>query len=132
LSEKETLAKRGLRYLSGTKYKRLCYDRKFGLLKAYSDASWGNTENGKSFSGRVILLGDTLITWKSKKQKTVGNSICEVELFAVAEITKDIIWLQNMHIEVKYNDYINKPTKLFCDNQATKLKLQVKKCEIVK
>lgn len=34
-----TIGKRVLRYLSGTKYKRLHYDRKFGLLKAYSDAS---------------------------------------------------------------------------------------------
>ena len=40
---------RVLRYLNGSKYKLLEYDRKFGLLKAYSDSSWGNTNNKKSF-----------------------------------------------------------------------------------
>jgi len=63
------LGKRVLRYLQGTKYKRLYYDRnKSGLLKAYSDASWGNAENGKSFSGGVIYIGNSLISWKGKKQ----------------------------------------------------------------
>ncbi|GBN27635.1 Retrovirus-related Pol polyprotein from transposon TNT 1-94, partial [Araneus ventricosus] len=50
------LAKRVLRYLMGTKDKKLFYDNNFGYVNASSDASWGNAENGKSFSGGVILL----------------------------------------------------------------------------
>ncbi|GBM88941.1 Retrovirus-related Pol polyprotein from transposon TNT 1-94 [Araneus ventricosus] len=50
------LAKRVLRYLMGTKDKKLFYDNNFGFVNASSDASWGNAENGKSFSGGVILL----------------------------------------------------------------------------
>ncbi|GBM29160.1 Retrovirus-related Pol polyprotein from transposon TNT 1-94 [Araneus ventricosus] len=50
------LAKRVLRYLMGTKDKKLFYDNNFGYMNASSDASWGNAENGKSFSGGVILL----------------------------------------------------------------------------
>jgi len=56
------LAKKVLRYLSGSKHKRLHYDREFGLLKAYSDVSWGNAENGKSFSGGAIFIGNSLIS----------------------------------------------------------------------
>lgn len=41
------MCKRILRYLNNTKNKRLYYDRDPGILKAYSDASWGNAENGK-------------------------------------------------------------------------------------
>lgn len=113
------LGKRVLRYLNGSKHKRLHYDRKFGMLKAYSDASWGNADNGKSFSGGAIFIGSSLVSWKCKKQRTVGNSTCEVELFAVSEIVKDVMWLQNMLIELKCIDYVDKPTKIFCDNQAT-------------
>jgi len=40
------LRKRVLRYLNGTKNKCLYYDRACGILRAYSDASWGNAENG--------------------------------------------------------------------------------------
>ncbi|GBN88543.1 Retrovirus-related Pol polyprotein from transposon TNT 1-94, partial [Araneus ventricosus] len=50
------LAKRVLRYLMGTKDKKLFYDNNFGYVNVSSDASWGNAENGKSFSGGVILL----------------------------------------------------------------------------
>lgn len=80
------MAKRLLRYLSGTKHKRLFYDRELGMLKAYSDASGGNAEKGKSFSGGVVFIGNFPVLWKSRKQRTVGSSMCEVELFAVSEI----------------------------------------------
>ncbi|GFU28710.1 hypothetical protein TNCV_468931 [Trichonephila clavipes] len=41
----------------GSKDKKLFYENEFGILNASSDASWGNAENGKSFSGGVVLLG---------------------------------------------------------------------------
>ncbi|GFW56893.1 retrovirus-related Pol polyprotein from transposon TNT 1-94 [Trichonephila clavipes] len=53
------LAKRVLRYLMASKDKKLFYENEFGILNASSDASWGNAENGKSFSGGVVLL-DTI------------------------------------------------------------------------
>ena len=100
------LGKRVLRYLSGTKDKQLGYDRKFGLLKAYSDSSWGNANDGKSFSGGAIFIDNSLVSWKCKKQRTVGNSTCEMELYAVSEIVKDIMWLQNMLTELRCNEYV--------------------------
>ncbi|GFU10401.1 retrovirus-related Pol polyprotein from transposon RE1 [Trichonephila clavipes] len=51
------LAKRVLRYLMGSKAKKLFCEKGFGILNASSDASWGNAENGKLFSGGVVLLG---------------------------------------------------------------------------
>ncbi|CAL1678230.1 unnamed protein product [Lasius platythorax] len=113
------MCKRILRYLNNTKNKRLCYNRDPGMLKAYSDASWGNAENGKSFSGGVIFIGNSIVSWKCRKQRIVGNSTCEVELYAVSEIVKDIMWLQNMLTELKCEEYLDKPTEIYCDNQAT-------------
>ncbi|GFX71486.1 retrovirus-related Pol polyprotein from transposon RE2 [Trichonephila clavipes] len=50
------LAKRVLKYLMVSKDKKLLYENEFGILNASSDVSWGNAENGKSFSGGVVLL----------------------------------------------------------------------------
>jgi len=44
----------------------------FDLL-AYCDADWAScSHTGKSVSGFVIILGNTWISWKSKKQVTVS------------------------------------------------------------
>ena len=59
------------------------------------------------------------MSWKCRKQRIVGNSTCEVELYAVSEIVKDIMWLQNMLTELKCEEYLDKPTEICCDNQAT-------------
>ncbi|GFX30789.1 hypothetical protein TNCV_656751 [Trichonephila clavipes] len=41
----------------GSRDKKLFYEKEFGILNASSEVSWGNAENGKSFSGGVVLLG---------------------------------------------------------------------------
>ncbi|GBN24025.1 Retrovirus-related Pol polyprotein from transposon RE1 [Araneus ventricosus] len=85
------LAKKILRYLKGTKEKTLVYSNKFGCINASSDASWGNAENGKSFSGSVLMLGDSLVAWKCNKQRSVCLSICEAELCDLAETAKNVL-----------------------------------------
>ncbi|GBM99699.1 Retrovirus-related Pol polyprotein from transposon RE1 [Araneus ventricosus] len=85
------LAKKILRYLKVTKEKILVYSNKFECINASSDASWGNAENGKSFSGSVLMLGDSLVTWKCNKQ--ICLSTCEAELCALAETAKNVLWV---------------------------------------
>lgn len=115
------LAKRVLRYLRGTQEKKLFLSRKPGILKAY--ACWGNGENGRSFSGGVIMLGGgllcSLLLWKSSKQKCVELSTCVVELFACSDIVKDMKWLSNLLIEMELEMFSNKPIVLYCDNKVT-------------
>ncbi|GFY15399.1 retrovirus-related Pol polyprotein from transposon TNT 1-94 [Trichonephila clavipes] len=89
--------------------------------KMYEDivnASWGNAENGKSFSGGVVLLGNSLILWKCRKQKSVSLSTCEAELFSISEICKDIIWTVNLLTELKCEQFINNAVTLNSDSQA--------------
>ncbi|GBM30853.1 Retrovirus-related Pol polyprotein from transposon RE1 [Araneus ventricosus] len=100
------LAKKILRYLKGTKEKTLVYSNKFGCINASSDASWGNAENGKSFSGSVLMLGDSLVTWKCNKQRSVCLPTCEAELCALAETAKNVLWAKNVLNELNCFSFI--------------------------
>jgi len=81
--------------------KKLFYTNELKSLRAYANFSWGNGENGKSFSGGVVMLEDSLILWKNNKQKCVGLSTCIVELFACSDIVKDVKWLSNLLVETR-------------------------------
>ncbi|GFV49557.1 retrovirus-related Pol polyprotein from transposon TNT 1-94 [Trichonephila clavipes] len=81
------LAKRVLRYLMGSKDKKLFYENEFGILNASSDASWGNAENGKSFSGGVVLLDESrfslssdshrILLWRERGSRNHPSNIIE-------------------------------------------------------
>jgi hypothetical protein len=64
-------------------------------LRAYSDADHDNDlTDRKSVIGKCIILGDSLISWKSKKQSIVSQSSIEAEYRAMASTTKEIVWLR--------------------------------------
>lgn len=115
------LLKRVLRYLKGTKGKMLFYDNEKYDFKIYADASWGKAEKGKSFSGFVVMVGSSLIAWKSNKQKQVGLSTCEVELFAIAEACRDLTYFLNVFRELNnsmFDFILNRSVIVYSDNQA--------------
>jgi len=58
-----------LRYLRDTQFQSLLLSSTSSLdLCAYCDADWnGNPNDRKSTTGWCIFLGDSLISWKSKK-----------------------------------------------------------------
>ena len=63
-----------LKYLNGTKEYKLKYDGK-GEIIAYSDADFaGDIKDRKSTSGYIILMGNSPISWSSKKQTIVATS----------------------------------------------------------
>nr|XP_020159104.1 uncharacterized mitochondrial protein AtMg00810-like [Aegilops tauschii subsp. strangulata] len=80
------LVKRTLRYIMGTLDLRLHIPRSSSMtLKAYSDADWaGCPDTRRSTSGYYVYLGDTLVSWSSKRQTTVSRSSAEAEYRVVA------------------------------------------------
>lgn len=113
-----TAAMHVLHYLKGTINTGLFYRSQNDLsLKAYCDSDWDNCIfSAKSVSGYAIFLGDSLISWKTKKQKTTSKSSCEAEYRCMSYTTSEIIWLHGLLADLQIS--IPTPIDLFCDNLA--------------
>ena len=67
-------------------------------------------------SGYTILLGHSLISWKSKEQGVVSRSIAEGEYRAMANTCCELTWLLALLKDLNVSPTL--PVQLFCDNQA--------------
>ena len=106
-----------LRYLKATPGQGLLFAADSSLsLKAYADVDWGSClDTRRSTTGHCVFLGNSLISWKSKKQHTVSRSSAEAEYRAPASVTSEIMWLLAL---LKDFGVSAGPTLIFCDNQA--------------
>ncbi|XP_022023931.1 uncharacterized mitochondrial protein AtMg00810-like [Helianthus annuus] len=112
------IALRLLRYLKGSPGNGILFKKGASLdLRAFADSDWGKCVNSrKSVTGFCIFLGNSLISWKSKKQSTISRSSAEAEYRAMCAATCEILWLLNILKELKVD--IKLPVSLFCDNTA--------------
>ncbi|KAJ0435793.1 putative RNA-directed DNA polymerase [Helianthus annuus] len=112
------VALRLLRYLKSSPGKGVLFSKGSCFsLTAYSDSDWGKcTVSRRSVTGFCIFLGNSLISWKSKKQSTVSRSTAEAEYRALCSTTCELIWLQNLFKELRIN--VKLPVKIYCDNEA--------------
>ena len=111
-----TLVKRILRYIKGTTGHglRLTASSSHELI-GYSDADWaGCPDTRRSTSGYCVFLGDSLISWSSKRQPTVSRSSAEAEYRAIANVVADCYWLRQLLGELHFE--VPKATVVYCDN----------------
>ncbi|XP_058219284.1 secreted RxLR effector protein 161-like [Rhododendron vialii] len=114
-----TAAKRVLRYLQGTKMHGLLYEKEEdNKLVGFTDSDWaGSLDDRKSTSGYLFCLGTKLISWCSKKQKTVALSSAEAEYIAATDAACEAIWLRRILSDLKQSQ--QQPTTIHCDNMST-------------
>ena len=107
-----------LRYLKGTIFDGLHFFSHSSLtLQAYSDADWaGDPTDRRSTTGYCFMLGDSLISWRSKKQTVVARSSTEAEYRALAATTAELIWLRWLLQDLGID--CSAATQLHCDNQS--------------
>lgn len=114
-----TAVKRLLRYVKGTQKLGLVFGKSNTLsVTGYSDADWGqNISDRKSVSGYVFQIGQTAISWSSKRQPTVALSSMEAEYMALAHAVKEALWLKTLITEIT-QDTSARPIRVHCDNQS--------------
>uniref|UniRef100_A0A803NY77 Mitochondrial protein n=1 Tax=Cannabis sativa TaxID=3483 RepID=A0A803NY77_CANSA len=99
-------------YLRSTIFQSLLLPSTSSLeLLAYYNADHGRDPAYQNFViCFCIFLGDSLISWKSKKQSVVSQSSTEVEYRAMASTTKEIVWLKM--VTYRYGCYLHCPTPM--------------------
>ncbi|CAL2242392.1 unnamed protein product [Prunus armeniaca] len=111
-------ALRVVRYLKSTPGQGLLFqsDNKLDLI-AYCDSDWaGCPITRRSTTGYCVFLGNSLISWRTKRQRTVSLSSAEAEYRAMASTCCEVTWLrfllQDLHLPS------SEASRMYCDNQA--------------
>nr|KYP65464.1 Copia protein [Cajanus cajan] len=110
--------KRVLKYLKGCPNKGLYFKRNSPIhLIGFSDADWATcVSTRRSVTSYCFFIGNSLISWKTKKQNIVSRSSSEAEYRALATSTYELQWLTYLLTDLKIQ--CSKSATLYCDNQS--------------
>ncbi|GJW26540.1 retrovirus-related pol polyprotein from transposon TNT 1-94 [Tanacetum coccineum] len=111
------VVKRIFRYLRGTMNMGLWYSKDTSIaLTAYAEADRaGCQDTRRSTSGSAQFLGDRLVSWFSKKQKSIAISSTEAEYIALSGCCAQILWMRSQLTNYGYE--FNK-IPMYCDNKS--------------
>ncbi|GKB09805.1 ribonuclease H-like domain-containing protein [Tanacetum coccineum] len=96
------LAFKVLRYLKNAPGKGISFNKGNDLnLKVYVDSDWAKCKvTRKSITGYAVFMGESLVSWKSKKQSMLSKSSAEAEYRAMNSVTCEVIWILKILAEL--------------------------------
>ncbi|GJU61579.1 hypothetical protein Tco_1243414 [Tanacetum coccineum] len=105
------------RYLKRTINIGLWYSKDTAMyLTTYSEADHAGCQDTKrSTLGSAQFLGDKLVSWSSKKQKSTATLCTEAEYIALSGCCAQILWMRSQLTD--YGFTFNK-IPLYCDNKS--------------
>nr|GEV03610.1 putative reverse transcriptase, RNA-dependent DNA polymerase [Tanacetum cinerariifolium] len=109
--------KKIFRYLRGTVNRGLWYPKDSSIgLTSFTDVDHaGCRDTRRSTSGSFQFLGDRLISWSSKRQKSAAISSTEAEYIALSGCCAQILWMRSQLTD--YGLGFNK-IPMFCDKKS--------------
>ncbi|GJX54308.1 retrovirus-related pol polyprotein from transposon TNT 1-94 [Tanacetum coccineum] len=105
------------RYLKGTINMGIWYLKDTDMsLTAYADADYaGCQDTRRSTSGSAQFLGDKLVSWSSKKQKSTAISSAKAEYIALSGCCAQILWMRS---QLTYYGFQFNKIPLYCENKS--------------
>jgi hypothetical protein len=86
------------------------------FIAGVSHSDYGNCiDSRQSVLGYLFKLGNSTISWRSQKQKSVSTSTTEGEYVALSKAAKYILWLKTALNDLLFPET---PITLFCDNRS--------------
>nr|GEY82034.1 copia protein [Tanacetum cinerariifolium] len=120
------VVKRIFKYLRGTVNRGLFYPKDSSIaLTAYADADHaGCKDTRRSTSRSMQLLGDRLVSWSSKRQKSIAKFSTKVEYIALSGFYAQVLWMRSQLTDygLRFNKipmyYDNKSAIALCYNNV--------------
>ncbi|GJS33811.1 retrovirus-related pol polyprotein from transposon TNT 1-94 [Tanacetum coccineum] len=111
------VVKRIFKYLQGIVNRGLWYPKDSSIaLTTYVDADYtGYQDTRRSTSRSMQLLGDILVSWSSKRQKSAAISSTEAEYIALSGCYAQVLWMRSQLTD--YGLGFNK-IQMYCDNKS--------------
>ncbi|XP_017974611.1 PREDICTED: uncharacterized mitochondrial protein AtMg00810-like [Theobroma cacao] len=111
-------AHRILKYLKASLGQGILMKSKSTLkISRYADSDWaGCSDTRRSVIGFCIFIGDSLVSWKSKKQSVVARSSVEAEYRSMVSTCCEMIWIKSIleDFGIKQNEAMD----LYSDSQS--------------
>jgi hypothetical protein len=86
-------------------------------LNAYTDSDYSNCpDRRRSVGGYITFVGNSPISWLSRKHHTVVLSTTEAEYIALCHCMQEMMFLKSLMDELGFKT--SKPIKIYEDNQS--------------
>lgn len=108
------------RYLNGTTdYGLMLYKSATFDLTSYVDADSATClDYRRSTTGFCAYIGNSLVSWTSKKKNVMSPTSIEAELCALIHIVIEVMWIKKLYAELQIE--LGNPPLIFCDNINTR------------
>lgn len=116
--------KQVLRYLKETMHLGITYgvcevkSLPYGPTRYANSNYAGDPKDCKSVMGYCFFINGAVVSWCSKKQRTVSTSTTKAEYIALGHAARENVWIRKFLNKLKMSDLIN-PCTLYGDNKTS-------------
>nr|XP_016450145.1 PREDICTED: uncharacterized mitochondrial protein AtMg00810-like [Nicotiana tabacum] len=92
--------------------------KKKNIITPYCDADWTAYPLARnSVTGFFIIYGDSLVSWKSKKQSTISRNSTESEYRSIASTVAELVWIFGLFKDIRVSVHL--PVNIYTNNKTT-------------